>query len=277
MNELELKYGCNPNQKPARIFMSPARANRSARRRPGYINFLDAFNGWQLCRELLRATRPPRPPHPSSTSPCRCSRRDAADGDGEKKLLRRKAAAVPPWLRLRKGARRRQVSSYGDWAALSHVCDEETASLLALEVSDGVIAPGYTPKALEILKTKRRGGYNIVKIDRDYVPEKTERKDVFGVVFEQSRNDLKIDETMLSNIVTKKKTLPDGAKRDLILALITLKYTQSNSVCYVKDGQAIGIGAGQQRLYSTARGWLGRQGDNGGCAATPKVLDLPFK
>jgi len=277
MNELELKYGCNPNQKPARIYRrTGALPIEVLGGRPGYINFLDAFNGWQLVRELSEATGLPAAASFKHVSPA-----GAAVGtpltETEKKICFVEGLPLSPLASAYAKARGAdRLSSYGDWAALSHVCDEETASFLALEVSDGVIAPGYTPKALEILKTKRRGGYNIVKIDRDYVPEKTERKDVFGVVFEQSRNDLKIDEAMLSDIVTRNKTLPDGAKRDLILALITLKYTQSNSVCYVKDGQAIGVGAGQQsRIHCTRL--AGAKADNWWLRRHPKVLDLPFK
>ena len=197
MTELELKYGCNPNQKPARIFMQSGELPiQVLNGKPGYINFLDALNSWQLVKELKEATD--------------------------------------------------RLCSYGDWAALSDVCDVQTARYLALEVSDGVIAPGYTDEALEVLKTKRKGGYNVVQIDPNYVPKAIEHKDVFGITFEQGRNNYAINTELLNNIVTDNKDLPENAKRDMVLALITLKYTQSNSVCYVKDGQAIGVGAGQQ-------------------------------
>ena len=276
MTELELKYGCNPNQKPARIFIRKGQLPIMVLGgKPGYINFLDAFNSWQLVRELKTASG-----LPSATSFKHVSPAGAAVGtelsDLDKAVFFTGTLPLSPiasaYARAR-GADR--MSSYGDWAALSDVCDEETASLLALEVSDGVIAPGYTPKALEILKTKRKGNYNIVQIDPDYVPEMQEFKDVFGISFEQGRNEFKIDESLLANIVTANKDLTDSAKRDLILSLITLKYTQSNSVCYVKDGQTIGVGAGQQsRIHCTRL--AGSKADNWLLRRHEKVLNLPF-
>lgn len=278
MNELELKYGCNPNQKPSRIFMQdggnlPITVLNG---KPGYINFLDALNSWQLVKELKAATG-----LPSAASFKHVSPAGAAVGkplgnvekqmyfvDGGEELTPLACA----YIRAR-GADR--LSSYGDWAALSDVCDAATAAYLKPEVSDGVIAPGYTPEALEILKTKKKGNYNIVQIDPDYIPAPTERKDVFGVTFEQGRNEFRIDEALLGNIVTENKDLPESAKTDLLLALITLKYTQSNSVCYVKDGQAIGIGAGQQsRIHCTRL--AGNKADNWALRQHPKVLALPF-
>ncbi|NMA24367.1 MAG: phosphoribosylaminoimidazolecarboxamide formyltransferase [Clostridiales bacterium] len=277
MNELELKYGCNPNQKPSRIFMKAGDLPTEVLNgKPGYINFLDAFNSWQLVKELKTATGLPCAASFKHVSPA-----GAAVGlpisDTDRKTYFVENIPLSPlacaYVRAR-GADR--CSSYGDWAALSDICDEETAAVLALEVSDGVIAPGYTPKALEILKSKRRGSYCIVKIDPDYTPEQIERKDVFGVTFEQNRNELKIDGDLLTNIVTKNKDLPDSAKRDLVIALITLKYTQSNSVCYVKDGQAIGVGAGQQsRIHCTRL--AGAKADRWWLRYHPKVLDLNFK
>ena len=277
MTELELKYGCNPNQKPSRIFMSEGQLPVEVLNgKPGYINFLDALNGYQLVKELKEATG-----LPSAASFKHVSPAGAAVGlplnDIETKIFF--AETLPPsplacaYIRAR-GADR--VSSYGDWAALSDICDEETAAALAPEVSDGVIAPGYTDKALGILKTKRKGGYNIVKIDPGYIPRAAERKDVYGVTFEQGRNELKIDADMLKNIVTKNKNLPENAKRDLLISLITLKYTQSNSVCYVSGGQAIGIGAGQQsRIHCTRL--AGTKADNWRLRQHPKVLTLPFR
>ncbi len=277
MKELELKYGCNPNQKPSRIFMTNGHLPIEVLGgKPGYINFLDAFNSWQLVRELSAATNLPCAASFKHVSPA-----GAAVGlpltDIDKKIYFVEDMSLSPlacaYVRAR-GADR--VSSYGDWAALSDTCDEETAAVLALEVSDGVIAPGYTQKALEILRTKRKGSYNIIKIDPNYIPEQIEHKDVFGVTFEQGRNELKIGADMLSDIVTKNKDLTDSAKRDLIVALITLKYTQSNSVCYVKDGQAIGIGAGQQsRIHCTRL--AGSKADRWWLRRHPKVLGLKFK
>ena len=281
MKEFELKYGCNPNQKPAKIFM----ANGSDLPieilcgKPGYINFLDAFNSWQLVKELKEATG-----LPCATSFKHVSPTSAAVGVKLSEKLK-KACFVDDVPQLDDSplacayARARgtdRMCSFGDWVALSDVCDVTTAKLMKREVSDGVIAPGYEPEALEILKTKRKGNYNIVKIDPDYVPDPIEHKQVFGVTFEQGRNNFKIDRSLLTNIVTENKNLPEEAVRDLIISLITLKYTQSNSVCFAYDGQAIGVGAGQQsRIHCTrlagskADTWFLRQCD--------KVLNLPFK
>ena len=244
MTELELKYGCNPNQKPARIFMEEGELPiQVLNGKPGYINFLDAFNSWQLVKELKEATGLPAAASFKHVSPA-----GAAVGtpltDVERKIYFAEDMELSPiacaYVRAR-GADR--LCSYGDWAALSDVCDADTARYLALEVSDGVIAPGYTDEALAILKTKRKGGYNVVQIDPDYAPKAVEHKDVFGITFEQGRNSFAINEALLDNIVTDNKELPESAKRDMLIALITLKYTQSNSVCYVKDGQAIGVDA----------------------------------
>ena len=276
MRELELKYGCNPNQKPARIFMEEGELPiQVLNGKPGYINFLDALNSWQLVKELKEATGLPAAASFKHVSPA-----GAAVGtplsDVEKKIYFAEGMELSPiacaYVRAR-GADR--LCSYGDWAALSDVCDAATARYLALEVSDGVIAPGYTDEALEILKTKRKGGYNVVQIDPDYVPREVEHKDVFGVTFEQGRNNFAINESLLNNIVTDNKELPDNAKRDMLVALITLKYTQSNSVCYVKDGQAIGVGAGQQsRIHCTRL--AGNKADNWLLRQHPKVLGLQF-
>ena len=276
MRELELKYGCNPNQKPARIFMEEGELPiQVLNGKPGYINFLDALNAWQLVKELKEATGLPAAASFKHVSPA-----GAAVGtplsDVEKKIYFAEGMELSPiacaYVRAR-GADR--LCSYGDWAALSDVCDAATARYLALEVSDGVIAPGYTDEALEILKTKRKGGYNVVQIDPDYVPREVEHKDVFGVTFEQGRNNFAINEALLDNIVTDNKDLPDSAKRDMLVALITLKYTQSNSVCYVKDGQAIGVGAGQQsRIHCTRL--AGSKADNWLLRQHPKVLGLQF-
>ena len=276
MRELELKYGCNPNQKPARIFMEEGELPiQVLNGKPGYINFLDALNSWQLVKELKEATGLPAAASFKHVSPA-----GAAVGtplsDVEKKIYFAEGMELTPiacaYVRAR-GADR--LCSYGDWAALSDVCDAATARYLALEVSDGVIAPGYTDEALEILKTKRKGGYNVVQIDPDYVPREVEHKDVFGVTFEQGRNNFAINESLLNNIVTDNKELPDNAKRDMLVALITLKYTQSNSVCYVKDGQAIGVGAGQQsRIHCTRL--AGSKADNWLLRQHPKVLGLQF-
>ena len=276
MRELELKYGCNPNQKPARIFMEEGELPiQVLNGKPGYINFLDALNSWQLVKELKEATGLPAAASFKHVSPA-----GAAVGtplsDVEKKIYFAEGMELSPiacaYVRAR-GADR--LCSYGDWAALSDVCDAATARYLALEVSDGVIAPGYTDEALEILKTKRKGGYNVVQIDPDYVPREVEHKDVFGVTFEQGRNNFAINEALLDNIVTDNKDLPDSAKRDMLVALITLKYTQSNSVCYVKDGQAIGVGAGQQsRIHCTRL--AGNKADNWLLRQHPKTLALQF-
>ena len=277
-NELMLKYGCNPNQKPSRIFMQDGSdlPITVLNGKPGYINFLDAFNSWQLVKELKEATGLPAAASFKHVSPA-----GAAVGlplsDTLKKIYFVDDLELSPlacaYARAR-GADR--MSSYGDWAALSDVCDKETALMLKREVSDGVIAPGYTDEALEILKSKRRGTYNIVQIDPDYRRAALEHKDVFGVTFEQGRNELKIDNELLNNIVTDNKEMPEAAKRDLLISLIALKYTQSNSVCYVKDGQAIGIGAGQQsRIHCTRL--AGNKADIWFLRQHPKVLSLPFK
>ena len=276
--ELMLKYGCNPNQKPSRIFMQDGRdlPIEVLNGRPGYINFLDAFNSWQLVRELKEATGLPAAASFKHVSPAGAAVA-VPMSDTLKKIYFVDDLELSPiataYARAR-GADR--MSSYGDWVALSDVCDKETATLLAREVSDGIIAPGYTDEALEILKTKRKGTYNVVKIDPDFRPAPVEHKDVFGVTFEQGRNELKIDEELLKNIVTEKKDLPEDAKRDLIISLIALKYTQSNSVCYAKDGQAIGIGAGQQsRIHCTRL--AGNKADIWYLRQHPKVLGLKFK
>ena len=278
MNELELKYGCNPNQKPSRIFMKDGSdlPITVLNGKPGYINFLDAFNSWQLVRELKAATG-----LPSAASFKHVSPAGAAVGlplsDVDKKIyFVDEGAELSPiacaYIRAR-GADR--LCSYGDWAALSDVCDAATANYLKYEVSDGVIAPGYTDEALAILKTKKKGNYNVVQINPDYVPAPQEYKDVFGITFQQGRNNFKIDEELLGNIVTENKDLPQQAKIDMIVSLITLKYTQSNSVCYVKDGQAIGVGAGQQsRIHCTRL--AGQKADNWYLRQHPKVLGLQF-
>ncbi len=278
MNELELKYGCNPNQKPSRIFMQDGKdlPIEVLNGKPGYINFLDAFNSWQLVKELKAATGLPAAASFKHVSPAGAAVA-VPMSDTLKKIYFVDDLELSPiataYARAR-GADR--MSSYGDWVALSDECDEATATLLAREVSDGIIAPGYTEKALEILKSKRKGGYNVVKIDPDYMPAPVEHKDVFGVTFEQGRNELKIDAGMLENLPTRNKNLPEEAKRDLIIALIALKYTQSNSVCYAKDGQAIGIGAGQQsRIHCTRL--AGNKADIWYLRQHPKVLALPFR
>ena len=278
MNELELKYGCNPNQKPSRIFMKDGSdlPITVLNGKPGYINFLDAFNSWQLVRELKAATG-----LPSAASFKHVSPAGAAVGlplsDTDRKIyFVEDGAELSPiacaYIRARGSDR---LCSYGDWAALSDVCDAATARYLRAEVSDGVIAPGYTEEALEILRAKRKGGYNVVQIDPNYVPAPQECKDVFGITFEQGHNNFRIDEELLSNIVTENKELPRQAQIDMIVALITLKYTQSNSVCYVKNGQAIGVGAGQQsRIHCTRL--AGQKADNWYMRQHPKVLALPF-
>ena len=278
MKELELKYGCNPNQKPSRIFVENGELPIEVLNcRPGYINFLDAFNGWQLVKELREATG-----LPAATSFKHVSPAGAAVGlplsDVERKIYwvddqGDMSSLACAYARAR-GADR--MSSFGDFISLSDVCDVDTANIIKREVSDGVIAPGYEPEALEILKTKKKGNYNIIKIDPEYKPDPVERKQVFGVTFEQGRNEMPIDEAFLGKLVTENKEVPDDAKRDLIIALITLKYTQSNSVCYVKGGQAIGIGAGQQsRIHCTRL--AGQKADNWLLRQCPKVLELPFR
>lgn len=278
MNELELKYGCNPNQKPSRIFMADGSdlPIQVLNGRPGYINFLDAFNGWQLVSELKKATG-----LPAATSFKHVSPAGAAVGLPLEETLAKiywvdDLGELSPlacaYARAR-GADR--MSSFGDFIALSDVCDVDTAKLIKREVSDGVIAPGYEPEALEILKAKKKGAYNVIQIDENYVPAPIEVKQVYGISFEQGRNELKIDDAFFDNIVTKSKDLPKQAKIDLAIAMITLKYTQSNSVCYVKDGQAIGIGAGQQsRIHCTRL--AGTKADNWFLRQSPMVLDLQF-
>ncbi len=277
MKELELKYGCNPNQKPSRIYMNEGELPITVLNgKPGYINFLDAFNGWQLVRELKQATG-----LPAATSFKHVSPAGAAVGlpltDVERKIywvddMGELTPLASAYARAR-GADR--MSSFGDFISLSDVCDVATAKLVKREVSDGIIAPGYEPEALEILKSKKKGNYNVIQIDPDYRPNPVEHKEVFGITFEQGRNELKIDKDMLTNIVTENKDLPDAAKIDLIIALITLKYTQSNSVCYAKGGQAIGIGAGQQsRIHCTRL--AGQKADNWFLRQSPKVLGLQF-
>ena len=277
MTELELKYGCNPNQKPARIFMREGELPVTVLNgKPGYINFLDALNSWQLVKELKAATGMPCAASFKHVSPAGAAvGKPLSDVEKQMYFVESDAPLSPiacAYIRAR-GADR--LCSYGDWAALSDVCDAATANYLKYEVSDGVIAPGYTDEALEILKTKKKGGYNVVQIDPDYVPAPQEYKDVFGITFQQGRNNFKIDEELLGNIVTENKNLPDQAKIDMIVSLITLKYTQSNSVCYVKNGQAIGVGAGQQsRIHCTRL--AGQKADNWYLRQHPKVLGLQF-
>lgn len=278
MNELELKYGCNPNQKPSKIFMKngsdlPITVLNG---KPGYINFLDAFNSWQLVKELKEATGLVSAASFKHVSPAGAAVATELS-DTLKKIYFVDDLQLSPLASAYAKARGAdRMSSYGDWAALSDVCDVETAKLLQREVSDGVIAPGYTEEALAILKTKKKGNYNVVQIDPDYDPEEIEHKDVFGITFEQGRNNLKIDEEFLmQNIITDNKNLTDEAKRDLLIALITLKYTQSNSVCYAKDGQAIGVGAGQQsRIHCTRL--AGNKADIWYLRQHPKVMSLDF-
>ena len=279
MNELELKYGCNPNQKPSRIYMEdgsdlPVTVLNG---KPGYINFLDAFNGWQLVKELKAATG-----LPAATSFKHVSPAGAAVGlplsEVESKIywvddLGELSPLACAYARAR-GADR--MSSFGDFISLSDVCDKDTALLIKREVSDGVIAPGYTEEALEILKQKKKGNYNVIQIDENFVPAPLEHKEVFGVTFEQGRQELEIDDAMLSNIVTENKELTEEAKRDMKISLIILKYTQSNSVCFVKDGQAIGVGAGQQSRVHCTR-LAGQKADNWWLRQCPKVMNLPFK
>ena len=277
MNELELKYGCNPNQKPSRIYMTEGELPVTVLNgKPGYINFMDAFNSWQLVKELKAATGLPAAASFKHVSPAGAAvGLPLTDMDRAIYFVEPDAEVTPiaaAYIRAR-GADR--LCSYGDWAALSDVCDAATAAYLKDEVSDGIIAPGYTDEALAILKTKKKGNYNVVQIDPDYVPAAPERREIFGVVFEQGHNFLKIDEEMLRNIVTENKELPESAKIDLIVSLITLKYTQSNSVCYVKDGQTIGVGAGQQsRIHCTRL--AGNKADNWWMRQHPKVLALQF-
>ena len=278
MNEIELKYGCNPNQKPSRIFMEdagelPAKVLNG---KPGYINFLDAFNGWQLVRELKQASGLPAAASFKHVSPA-----GAAVGLPLSETLAKiywvdDLGELSPlacaYARAR-GADR--MSSFGDFIALSDVCDADTARLIKREVSDGVIAPGYTPEALEILRAKKKGAYNVIEMDESYRPAPIERKQVYGITFEQGRNELAIDDALLANVVTKNREIPDSARMDMKIALITLKYTQSNSVCYVKDGQAIGIGAGQQSRVHCTR-LAGQKADNWFLRQSPQVLGLAF-
>ncbi len=279
MKEFELKYGCNPNQKPAKIFMKDGSELPITvlNGRPGYINFLDALNSWQLVRELKEATGLPAAASFKHVSPAGAAvGLPLSDVDRKIYFVRDDAELSPiacAYIRAR-GADR--LCSFGDWAALSETCDEATALYLKEEVSDGVIAPGYTDEALAILKTKKKGNYNVVAIDPAYVPAPQETKDVFGITFEQGRNNFKIDEALLANVVTKNKDLPKQAKIDMIVSLITLKYTQSNSVCFVKDGQAIGVGAGQQSRVHCTR-LAGSKADNWYLRQNPKVLALPFR
>jgi len=280
MNELELKYGCNPNQKPSRIFMRDGSGLplEVLNGKPGYINFLDALNAWQLVKELKEALG-----LPAATSFKHVSPTSAAVGLPLGKALKQacfvedvpELDASPLACAYARARGTDRLCSFGDWAALSDVCDVTTAKLIQREVSDGVIAPGYTEEALEILKSKRKGGYNIVKIDPGYVPAPQETKDVFGITFQQGRNGFKIGPQLLENVVTANTVLPDEARRDLIVALITLKYTQSNSVCYAVEGQAIGVGAGQQsRIHCTRL--AGTKADTWHLRQHPKVLSLPF-
>ncbi len=280
MNEFQLKYGCNPNQKPARIYMADGSELpvEILNGRPGYINFLDAFNSWQLVKEVKEATG-----MVAATSFKHVSPTSAAVGKKLSEALKKSCFVddieglddSPLACAYARARGTDRMSSFGDWIALSDECDEVTAKIIAREVSDGVIAPAYTPKALEILKTKRKGGYNIVKIDPAYVPAEIERKQVFGVTFEQGRNNFKIDRALLENIVTKNKTLPEDKAIDLIISLITLKYTQSNSVCFAADGQAIGVGAGQQsRIHCTRL--AGNKADLWHLRQSDKVLGLQF-
>ena len=281
MKEFKLKYGCNPNQKPAKIFMSDGSdlPIEVVNGRPGYINFLDAFNSWQLVRELKEALSLPAAASFKHVSPT-CGAVGIPLSERQKRAFFvddvKGLDASPLACAYARARGTDRMCSFGDWVALSDVCDEVTAMMIKREVSDGIIAPGYTPEALEILKSKKKGNYNIVAIDPDYEPDELEHKQVFGITFEQGHNNFKIDKALLENVVTKRKDLPANAVRDLIVALITLKYTQSNSVCYAVDGQAIGVGAGQQsRIHCTrlagtkADTWFLRQCD--------KVLDLPFK
>ena len=277
MKELELKYGCNPNQKPSRIFVKNGELPIEVLSgRPGYINFMDAFNGWQLVKELKEATGLPAAASFKHVSPA-----GAAVGLPLDETLRKiywvddmgeLSPLASAYARAR-GADR--MSSFGDFISLSDVCDVDTARIIKREVSDGVIAPGYEPEALEILKSKKNGSYNVIAIDPEYRPEPIERKQVYGIAFEQGRNELKIDEELLKEVVTANKEIPDSAKIDLIISLITLKYTQSNSVCFAKGGQAIGIGAGQQSRVHCTR-LAGNKADNWFLRQCPKVLNLPF-
>ena len=280
MTEFALKYGCNPNQKPARIYMEDGSELpiEVLSGRPGYINFLDAFNSYQLVKEVKKATGLVAATSFKHVSPTSCAVGLPMSDDLKKACFVDDIEGIDESPLACAYARARgtdRMSSFGDWIALSDVCDKTTALVIKKEVSDGIIAPGYTDEALEILKGKKKGNYNIVKIDENYVPAEIERKHVFGITFEQGRNNFKIDESLLENIVTENKNIPDNAKRDLIIALITLKYTQSNSVCFAYDGQAIGVGAGQQsRIHCTRL--AGNKADIWQLRRHPKVLNLPF-
>ena len=278
MDKLELKYGCNPNQKPACIFVNDGRALpvEVLNGRPGYINFMDALNSWQLVKELKKAAGLAAAASFKHVSPAGAAvGYELTDLERAMYFVDKNAPLSPiacAYIRARGTDR---LCSYGDWAALSDVCDEPTAAYLRDEVSDGIIAPGYTPGALELLKTKKKGGYNVVRIDPDYVPAPIEHKDVFGITFEQGRNEYEITAGMFTNIVTANKNLPESAKLDMAVSLVTLKYTQSNSVCYVKNGQAVGVGAGQQsRIHCTRL--AGGKADNWYLRQSPRVLELPF-
>ena len=280
MNQFELKYGCNPNQKPSRIFMADGSELpiEILCGKPGYINFLDAFNSWQLVKEVKEALGVPAATSFKHVSPTSCAIGIPMDEKLKKACFVDDIEGLDSSPLATAYARARgtdRMSSFGDWIALSDVCDAVTANLIKREVSDGVIAPGYTDEALEILKSKRKGSYNIVKIDPNYVPEPKEQKQVYGITFEQGRNEFKIDYDLLTNVVTENKDIPEEAKRDLVIALITLKYTQSNSVCFAKDGQAIGVGAGQQsRIHCTRL--AGNKADIWHLRQHDKVLNLPF-
>ena len=277
MKEMQLKYGCNPNQKPSRIFMQEGELPIEVLNgKPGYINLLDAFNSWQLVKELKEATGLPAAASFKHVSPAGAGLGTEMSDVLKKICFVDDLELSPLACAYAKARGADRMSSYGDFIALSDICDVPTATMIKREVSDGVIAPGYTDEALEILKSKRKGTYNIIRMDPNYVPREIERKDVFGVTFEQGRNNFKIDASLLDNIVTENKTIPDDAKRDLILALIGLKYTQSNSVCYAKDGQLIGVGAGQQSRVHCTR-LAGNKADNWYLRQHEKVLSLPFK
>lgn len=277
MNEFMLKYGCNPNQKPSKIFMKDGSdlPIKVLNGKPGYINFLDAFNSWQLVKELKAATG-----YPAATSFKHVSPAGVAIGTPMSDTLKEicfvdDLSLSPLAMAYAKARGADRMSSYGDWVALSDTCDAQTANILKREVSDGIIAPGFTDEALEILKTKKKGGYNVVQIDENFSPEPIETKDVFGITFEQGRNELLINDELFETIPTKEKDIPKNATKDLILSLITLKYTQSNSVCYAKDGMAIGIGAGQQSRVHCTR-LAGNKADNFWLRQCPKVRNLPF-
>lgn len=277
MNELALKYGCNPNQKPSRIFMQQGELPIEVLNgRPGYINFMDAFNSWQLVKELKQATGLPAAASFKHVSPAGAAVAVELPEVLKKIYFVDDLQLTPMATAYARARGADRMSSYGDFIALSDTCDKETALLISREVSDGVIAPHYTPEALEILRNKRKGTYNVIKIDPSYCPEPIEHKDVFGITFEQGRNEIVLNESLLNELPTENKNIPDAARRDLILALITLKYTQSNSVCYAKDGQAIGIGAGQQsRIHCTRL--AGNKADIWYLRQHTKVLNLPFR